>query len=163
MTFSEKLILTINSSIKECNSHVSKIKRSHGLISGFFPLTEDSLKSCSEEQIEHLDQVSYRFTKLQDSMGTRLLPSVYMYLKNDASPVPFIDILTGLEKLEVLTSEKDWQFFRNLRNYLAHDYPESLGQTVMTLNALYSNWEKMEALYLSVRDYCIEKIDGVGI
>mgnify|MGYP001439332585 CR=1 FL=1 len=161
MTFVEKLILTINSSIKECDSHLSRVKRSYGLIGEFFPLTEDVLKNCSEERIEHLDQFIYRFTKLQDAMGARLLPSVYSYLKNEVKPVPFIDILSGLEKYEVLTSENDWQFFRNLRNYLTHDYPETVAQTVLTLNMLFENWKKMESMYIRVRDYCLKKIDGV--
>lgn len=161
MTFNEKLILTINSSIKECDAHLSKIRRSHNLIEGFFPLSEETLKSCSEENIEHLDQFIYRFTKLQDAMGSRLLPSVYSYLKNEIKPVPFLDILSGLEKYEVLTSENDWQFFRNLRNYLAHDYPESTGQTVITLNTLYSSWHKMQNMYLGIRYYCSTKIAGI--
>jgi len=161
MTFDKKIILTINSSIKECNSHLSRLTRSYGLIREFFPLSEETLKSCSEEKIEHLDQFIYRFTKLQDAMGTRLLPTIYSYLKNEIRPVPFIDILSGLEKFEVLTSENDWQFFRNLRNYLAHDYPESAAQTVLTLNTLFSNWDKMENLYIQVRDYCMKRIPGI--
>jgi hypothetical protein len=161
MTFDKKIILTISSSIKECESHLSRLTRSHGLIKEFFPLTEETLKNCSEERIEHLDQFIYRFTKLQDAMGARLLPSVYSYLKNEVKPVPFIDILSSLEKYEVLTSENDWQFFRNLRNYLAHDYPESIGQTVLTLNTLYSNWDKLKNMYVQVREFCIKKIAGI--
>ena len=44
MTFDKKLILTINSSIKECDSHLSRLRRSYGLIAEFFPMTEDILK-----------------------------------------------------------------------------------------------------------------------
>ena len=161
MTIDKKIKITINSSIKECNSHLLKLTRSFKLIGEFFPLTEESLKACSEERIEHLDQFIYRFTKLQDAMGSRLLPAVYSYLKNEIKPVPFIDILSGLEKYDVLTSENDWQFFRNLRNYLAHDYPESIAQTVLTLNTLYSNWNRMEIMYIQVREYCLKKISGI--
>jgi len=126
-------------------------------------LTEGILKNCSEERIGYLDQFIYRFTKLQDAMGSRLLPSVYSYLKNEIKPVPFIDILSGLEKYEVLTSENDWQFFRNLRNFLTHDYSESIDQTVLTLNMLFGNWKKMESMYMRVREYSIQKIDGVSL
>lgn len=42
-----------------------------------------------EEKIEHIDQLIYRFMKLQDSMGTRLFPSVYAYIENDDAPKPF--------------------------------------------------------------------------
>ena len=40
--------------------------------------------------IEHIDQLVYRFTKLQDSMGTRLLPSMYTLLENTNDPKPFL-------------------------------------------------------------------------
>jgi len=44
MTFDKKLILTINSSIKECDNHLPRSRRSYGLIAEFFPMTEDILK-----------------------------------------------------------------------------------------------------------------------
>ena len=86
-------------------------------------------------------------------MGTRLLPSLYRFFENSSQPIPFLDILNRLEQLGVITSVEDWQFFRNLRNNLAHDYPESVDQTVLTLNALYSKWRHMEELYHQARKY----------
>lgn len=163
MTMDEKIIITINSSLKECDTHLSRLRRSYNLLKEFFPLTSESLKVSTEEKIEHIDQFIYRFTKLQDAMGARLLPSVYSYLQGVIRPVPFIDILADLEKFEILTSEYEWQFFRNLRNNLTHDYPESIEQTVITLNTLLSHWHTFEKLYLGVRKYCIEKVKGVEL
>ena len=56
-----------------------------------------------------------------------------------------------LEQLEVLPSTADWQFFRNLRNNLAHDYPETIDQTVMTLNTLHSHWPRLRDFYRHIR------------
>lgn len=148
---------TIRSAVAECDSHLARSRRAWGLLDAFFPLTTDELKSASEEQIEHIDQFVYRFTKLQDSMGARLLPSLYAWNEEHYEPKPFRDVLNRLEQLEILPSVRQWQFFRDLRNVLAHDYPETVDDTVMTLNTLHSHWQKMEHLYEQVREYCQEK------
>lgn len=150
---------TIESSIHECDSHLAKIERDRGLLEPVFPLSESSFTTLNEEQIEHIDQLIYRFTKLQDSMGTRLLPSMYTLLENNIDPKPFLVILNRLEQLKVLTSVDEWQFFRNLRNNLAHDYPESIGQTVDTLNTLYSELDTLQRMYVTVRQYRERTID----
>jgi hypothetical protein len=149
----ETAAATIESSIKECNSHLSKCRRAKKLLADVFPLTQYAFKELDEEHIEHIDQFIYRFTKLQDSMGTRLLPSLYAYIETDDSPKPFLTIITRLEQLSILTSADQWQFFRNLRNNLAHDYPESLGQTVDTLNTLNIEFESFARMYENVREY----------
>ena len=92
--------------------------------------------------MEHLDQLICRFTKMQDAMGKRLFPSIHGLLEESSDLVAFLDILHRLEKLGVLTSVAEWQLFRNLRNNLAHDYPEGVSQTVDTLNLLI---ERMRA------------------
>ncbi|HBI29053.1 MAG: hypothetical protein OSB18_01040 [SAR324 cluster bacterium] len=105
-------------------------------------LTVTVFEQLSEEDVEHLDQLICRFTKMQDAMGKRLFPSIHGLLEESSDPVAFLDILHRLEKLGVLTSVAEWQLFRNLRNNLAHDYPEGVSQTVDTLNLLI---ERMRA------------------
>ncbi len=147
MTDLQKSAATIESALSECGSHIEKLERGHKLLGDFFPLSDNSLKKCSPEQIEHIDQFIYRFTKLQDSMGTRLLPSLHAVMEGNSSPIPFLDVLARLAKLGVVTSEEDWQFFRNLRNNLTHDYPESVAQTALTLNTLFQEFHRLENLH----------------
>jgi hypothetical protein len=72
-------------------------------------------------------------------------------LEGDSTPKPFLDILNRFEKLSIITSADDWQFFRNLRDNLAHDYPESLVQTVETLNLLYNEIDKFLLIFKQIR------------
>ena len=148
---------TIESSIRENDAHVLRLQRAQSLLAQFFPLTEEEFVHLDEDQIEHVDQFIYRFSKLQDSMGTRLLPSVYAWLERDTKPRPFLDILNRLEKLDVLSDVEKWQFFRNLRNNLAHDYPESIHQTVETLNILFAEINNLIALYTQVRSLWVQR------
>ena len=91
--------------------------------------------------------------KLQDSMAIRLLPSLDTVIRADDSPRPFLDTLSSLEKYGVVPGEVDWQFFRNLRNNLAHDYPESIDQTAATLNLLYKEWRNFATILSQAQSY----------
>jgi len=148
---------TLQSAIKECDKHLYRIKKACQRLEQAFPLSAERLESTDDDLIEHIDQFVYRFTKLQDAMGTRLLPTLYTFLEGNDRPLPFLDILGTLEKYKVLTSLKEWQFFRNLRNNLAHEYPEDIEQTVVALNTLYEQWPRMEAMYLQVRAFYLSR------
>jgi len=147
---------TIESAVKENESHRKRIERVVNLLKGLFPADASAFQKFSEEEIEHVDQFIYRFAKMQDSLGTRLIPALYSWLEGDRTPRPFLDILNRLEKLKIIKSVDDWQFFRNLRNNLAHDYPESLTQTVETLNLLHSEIGKFLLIFEQLRQVWIE-------
>ncbi|MBA7545874.1 hypothetical protein ES705_38254 [subsurface metagenome] len=157
----KEIEVKLKSAISECDSHIKKLIRGKQLLGEYFPINLDSFKGLEEDQIEHIDQFIYRFTKLQDSIGLRLLPTIFMFIENNARTSSFLDILNKLEKLNVLSSTADWQFFRNLRNNLAHDYPESIQQTVDTLNILFKEWPKMELIYSNAKEYYLEKIEPI--
>ena len=150
--------LRIESAIRENDTHLQRLDRAKRLLAEFFPLTMETFQNLTEEQIEHIDQFVYRFTKLQDSMGTRLLPAVYAWLEAESRPVPFLDILSRLEQLGLIEEASQWQFFRNLRNNLAHDYPESAQQTVETLNLLFQHIQELESMYSGIRKACLRRM-----
>lgn len=72
-----------------------------------------------------LDQAAYRFTKLQDSLGEKVLPGL---LAATLDPLPpdatFAERLQRLERLGALPSVGRWRLLREVRNSLAHEYPE---------------------------------------
>ena len=146
----EVIKLKCASALEECGKHIQRINTALKLLDPVFPLTEDRLNALSDEQTAVLDQFLYRFAKLQDCIGLRLIPSVYVLLENDTVVRPFIDILNRLEKLDVLTSANDWQYFRSLRNNVAHEYPERAEDIVNAINALYASWSRFIALYMKL-------------
>ena len=60
MTLDQKLISTIDSSIKECDSHLKWLQRGHNLLDEFFPVTADTFKSIKDDKIAILDQFIWR-------------------------------------------------------------------------------------------------------
>jgi len=142
----ETLKSTLESSLTENDSHSAIIQENRNLLSKHFPLTPEKLEHLEQTDKAFLDQFLYRFLKMQDSLGTRLIPGLYSLLEVDDNPRPFLDILRRLEKLGVITREQDWQFFRELRNNLAHEYPDSKEQTINSLNpwVIFSHLQALE-------------------
>ena len=68
------------------------------------------------------DQILYRFTKLQDAMGERLVPATLAWLREPHEDWSMRDRLDRLEKLSFLDVET-WLTWRDVRNRLAHEYP----------------------------------------
>ena len=70
-----------------------------------------------------LDQVLFRFIKLQDAVGERLVPATLAALNEPYQDWPLRDQLNRLEKLGYLEVDP-WLAWREVRNRLAHDYPD---------------------------------------
>ncbi len=85
----------------------------------------DSLdfEALSKTDRRLLDQFAYRYTRLQDDMGTRFLPSVLRAFGENVAPMPMLDRLNRLEQLGLLPSADEWAELRRIRNEFTHDYP----------------------------------------
>ena len=79
----------------------------------------------SDPELRRLaDQIVFRFTKLQDAMGERLVPATLASLLEPYENRPVRDRLDRLEKLGYL-DVGDWLRWREMRNRLAHEYPDA--------------------------------------
>lgn len=148
---------TLQSALSENDAHEDRLSKARSALAEVFPLSVTTLTEADELTTARLDQFLYRFTKMQDSLGTRFFPALYTWLEEDDRPKPFLDVLNRLEQLGVLSSVESWQYFRALRNKIAHDYPETLGQTVETFNLLFAEIDRFRNLYHLAREYYLER------
>jgi hypothetical protein len=155
---SDVLRFKIESALQEGASHLQRLDSGTVKLAGIFPLTPETLASLADDNVSLLDQFIYRFTKLQDTMGTRLFPAFVSMITGSDESRPFIDTPNQLEKVGVIASMETWQTLRVLRNNLAHDYPDGKEQCVATLNMLFSQWRQEEAMFTSARTYYQEKL-----
>ncbi len=100
------------------------------------PLNAPSYTALDDAQIEHWDQLIWRFTKLQDYMGERVFRSLLGLMQEPVLTAPFIDQLARLEQLGVLEKAEDWLALRQARNQSAHEYAESPEEGAAVLNSL---------------------------
>lgn len=83
----------LTSTIEECDKHLKWLMSSHHKIQHLFPLTSQNYHDLDEEIIPMIDQFLYRFTKLQDTMGTRLFSAILLILAEDPKKLSYIDML----------------------------------------------------------------------
>ncbi len=106
-------------------------------------LTPDDYTHLNKDDRRLLDQFAYRYTRLQDDMGARLMPAVLKVLGEDISPMSAIDRFTRLEQLGWLKSADEWLSLRQLRNQFSHDYPDSLTERFERLQAAIQAAQKL--------------------
>ena len=70
--FSDRL----NQSIATCRLHYQRMKFAESRTKNLFPLDVTTYKSLDNDQISYTDQLIYRFSKLQDTMGNKLFPLI---------------------------------------------------------------------------------------
>ena len=80
------------------------------------------LDALGKEDRRLLDQFAYRYTRLQDDMGARLIPAVLRALGEEITAMPMLDRLSRMEQLGWLPDAEEWADLRRIRNEFAHDF-----------------------------------------
>ena len=88
-------------------------------------LADSDMECLTKDDRRLLDQFAYRYTRLQDDMGARLMPAVLLALGEEIAVMPVLDRLDRLEQLGWLPSAEEWVELRRTRNEFTHDYPET--------------------------------------
>jgi len=88
----------------------------------------------------------FRFTKLQDALGERLVPATLHQLAEPYESWPMRDQLDRLEKLGYLNVD-DWLRWRELRDRLSHEYPDQPELRSATLKAAIAAAHELVAGY----------------
>lgn len=88
------------------------------------PFTAETAKRLDEDQelSERVDAFVARFSRLQDTLGDKLLPELLEALGEERAIL--IDRLDKAEKLGWIQSSDQWMAIRQLRNYMIHEYIE---------------------------------------
>ena len=125
--------------LHECSVHEKRLAQAKQKCAEIFPLEPTRYSNISDDQIEHVDQLVYRFTKLQDALGAKLFPQIAAVLREDWASLTVFDVLAELEKARALPSADRWASLREIRNQLAHDYQDDPVEGSRYLNELYAS------------------------
>lgn len=114
-----------------------------------FPIDKKSYQNIIEniQDLAFSDQIIYRFSKLQDSIGAKLFKSLLLY-QGENIDKPFLDILNSLEKIDVVDVE-EWFEIRDLRNEIAHDYEDNIA--IDFLNTIYELKNELEKILDTIK------------
>lgn len=143
---SDLATLRLQDAWQQCARHLHHLKHALHAVQRSLPMSASSLKAMDDEAVQDWDQLILRFTKLQDTMGTRLFPATLDALEEAYEDRPMIDKLHRLEKLGYLSNVQQWNELRVIRNRFAHDYPEDDALKAAYLNEAAAAVAVLEAL-----------------
>ncbi len=116
-----------------------------------FPIDKNQYKNMISniQDLAFSDQIIYRFSKLQDTIGAKLFKGLLLY-QGENIDKPFLDILNQLEKIDIVDVE-EWFELRDLRNEIAHDYENNDYLAIDILNNIFELKNELEKILNSVK------------
>ncbi|QOC23764.1 hypothetical protein IC757_06460 [Wenzhouxiangella sp. AB-CW3] len=138
---------------RECELHLKRLDYAADKLAGLIPVDSAQWMELDEETIASIDQLLFRFVKLQDAVGRRLFPSILKVVEEWDETEPFIDKLNRLEKLGVLESAVQWSELRELRNRATHEYPDSPEQNAANLNLVFEALSELRQILETALKY----------
>ena len=103
---------TLKEKLYECSSHQKRLLIPKEYLQNTVPLDIELFKKLDEIQMSFVDQMVYRFSKLKETMGEKIFPSILLLGGEDVKKMTFIDRLNRLEELGVVEKE-EWMRLRN--------------------------------------------------
>ena len=142
-----------------CEIHSQRMNYALNKVADKFPIDTERYNELSSDDLSYLDQLIFRFSKLQDSMGNRLFPALLQKLGEDIEGKPFIDLLTKMEKLNLLENHKEWFTLRETRNLVTHEYPFFTPEIIDGLNLLTKQAETLEKIWMNLKQIALQRFN----
>ncbi len=127
--------------IKEYKSLIDDLLQKSNI---YDPFTFNTLKP---EKRAILDAYLKRFASIQDFLGAKIFS-----LLLEIAGIPntkMSEVLSNIEKENIIDSLENWIELREVRNELEHDYPEELQEALNDLKYCIDNFYKIESYYLN--------------
>ena len=126
-----------------CETHAQRLSTALEYLSDKHPFSAQSLLKFNDVDLAFCDQFLVRYSKLQDYMGAKLFPAVLDLTYEQGTLDAFIDKLNRLEKIGALPSANEWLELREMRNQLAHEYPDDPNIQSSLLNKAHKNAKRL--------------------
>jgi len=94
-----------------------------------------------------LDAYLKRFASIQDFLGAKIF-SLLLEIAG-INNTKMSEVLSNIEKENIIDSLENWIELREVRNELEHDYPEELQEALDDLKYCVDSFYKIESYYLN--------------
>ncbi len=145
--------------LNECSKHIERLEFAKEKMKSTFPLTARKYENLKNEQVVYIDQYLFRFAKLQDAIGQKLMKALLEFTGESAQSKSFRDLFERLEQIGVIKDFDKWNSLRELRNELAHEYADEISENVNKLNTIYKMDKALIKYFNQIEKYYY-KISG---
>jgi hypothetical protein len=140
----------------------TKVEKHYVALKEYKSLIDDLLKEVNiyeqfafntlkPEKRAILDAYLKRFASLQDFLGAKIF-SLLLDISG-INHTKMSEVLSNMEKENIIDSLENWVELRDIRNELEHDYPEELQEALDDLKFCIDNFEKLEMYYLNSLEF----------
>lgn len=148
----------IELSMETAERHNKRLTWAINQMKKFMPLTAERFEKLTDEELAALEMFASRFGKLQNILGTKILPAILEVTQEPGEYPTFIDKLNRLEKMSAIPSADEWTAFREIRNQFTHDYPEDPQLNANLLNGAYKQGKKLQNTFAHIKKYIQKNI-----
>ncbi len=117
-----------------------------------FPLDRVKVENILKDDklVPFLDQIAYRFSKIQDNLGK--LIRMFLFLKGEnVENLTIIDVLNLSERYNLGINKEKWFELRELRNLIVHEYESQTERIAETINRIYDELGYLKGLLDKLR------------
>jgi len=137
--------------LEESNIHIDRLNDVLKTLKHLYPLTVDKLETIPVETKDKLDVLAFRFSKLQDLLGSKIFREYLIVLQYPTEDKNFLELLKELEKEKLIDIDK-WSEFRGVRNSISHDYPSEEDEKIDAINYLIENVEYLINIIKKIKE-----------
>ncbi len=114
------------------------------------PITVETLNVLLQNPsfASDLEAFSGRFSRLQDTVGDKLLPA-WLLASGEKIKTVTENLMTA-EKFNLLDSAEEWLAIRQLRNQMVHEYIESIEVLTDAINRAYESQVQLKQFALNL-------------
>lgn len=159
MTLDKKKLFFLETLLKSCDIHASRLQAACECLNPLLPLKVEKIPNLTIKELASMELMMSRFSKLHDTIDAKLFPLTLQLQQQNELNYSFLDMLHRLEKLKVLPSSSWWLKIRELRNHLVHDYPENpelmvdnFNQAIVEAHELMNYWVTFRAYIENIKD-----------
>ena len=137
--------------LEESNIHIDRLHDGLNILEQLYPLTTETIEILSLENKDKLDVLAFRFSKLQDLLGTKIFREYLEVLQYPVEDKNFLELLKELDKQKIIDIDI-WSEFRGIRNSISHDYPFDEDEKVEAINYLIKNVKYLINITKKIKD-----------
>ena len=115
----------------EAQKHIALISESLEVLEPKIPIKE--YEALNQLERFALNALIFRFSKLQDLIGVKIFRTYLDFSGFETAEKGFFDILREIEKEGIIDIDS-WSELRELRNKIAHEYPEDIDEMIESIN-----------------------------
>ena len=124
--------------LEESAIHIGRLLDVLNVLEKLYPLNNTVVETMSTENKDKLDVLAFRFSKLQDLLGTKIFREYLSVLQYPVEDKNFLELLKELDKEKIINIDI-WSEFRGVRNSISHDYPFEEDEKLEAINYLIKN------------------------